>query len=200
MSPANRGTPDEDEWSTHILVHNHRDARTCICHRRLDAAQSESGAPWGARRENEFLDDVDRQDFLKALAQTCQKTSFQVHVYCLMPNHIHLVVETPDANLVAGVAWLLSTYAIRRNHRRRVAAVGMDGGGLAEPAQEGTWQIGPGGAAAARNDQPLKWIAERVHLGTSKSANGKLHAWMMGRRQSAAESSIVSVETKQPIA
>jgi REP element-mobilizing transposase RayT len=75
----------------------------------------------GDRRENVFLDDVDRQDFLKTLAETCQKTGFQVHAYCLMPNHFHLVVETPDANLVAGMAWLLSTYTIRLNQRHQLS-------------------------------------------------------------------------------
>ena len=75
----------------------------------------------GDRRENVFLDDVDRQDFLKTLAETCQKTGFQVHAYCLMPNHFHLVVETPDANLVAGMAWLLSTYTIRLNQRHKLS-------------------------------------------------------------------------------
>ena len=67
----------------------------------------------GDRREDIFLDDVDRQDFLKTLVETCQKTGFQVHAYCLMRNHFHLVVETPHANLVAGMAWLLSAYTIR---------------------------------------------------------------------------------------
>ena len=74
----------------------------------------------GDRREDVFLDDVDRQDFLKTLAETCQKTGFQVHAYCLMRNHFHLVVETPDANLVAGMAWLLSAYTIRLNHRHKL--------------------------------------------------------------------------------
>jgi REP element-mobilizing transposase RayT len=44
----------------------------------------------GDRREDIYLDDVDRQDFLKTLAETCQKTRFQVHAYCLMRNHFHL--------------------------------------------------------------------------------------------------------------
>ncbi len=38
----------------------------------------------GDRRENIFVDDVDRQDFLKTLAEACQKTSWQMHAYCLM--------------------------------------------------------------------------------------------------------------------
>lgn len=74
----------------------------------------------GDRRKAIFLDDVDRQDFLKTLAETCQKTGFEVHAYCLMPNHFHLVVETPRANLVAGMRWCLSTYTIRLNHRHQL--------------------------------------------------------------------------------
>jgi len=71
----------------------------------------------GDRRERIFLDDVDRQDFIKTLAEACQKTNWQVHAYCLMPNHYHLVLETPEPNLVAGMAWLQSTCTMRLNHR-----------------------------------------------------------------------------------
>jgi len=74
----------------------------------------------GDRGEDIFLDDVDRQDFLKTLAEACQKTGFQVHAYCLMRNHFHLVIETPNANLVAGMAWLLSAYTIRLNRRHKL--------------------------------------------------------------------------------
>jgi len=49
----------------------------------------------GDRREEIYDDDVDRQDFLKTLAETCQKTDWQVHAFCLMSNHFHLVLETP---------------------------------------------------------------------------------------------------------
>src|SRR5678816_2675060 len=45
----------------------------------------------GDRKKDIYLDDVDRQDFLKTLAETCQKTGFEVHAYCLMRNHFHLV-------------------------------------------------------------------------------------------------------------
>src|SRR5271166_5946402 len=67
----------------------------------------------GDRQQAIYLDDADRHDFLKTLAQACQKTGFQVHAYCLMRNHFHLVVETPNANLVAGMRWLLSSYTLR---------------------------------------------------------------------------------------
>jgi REP element-mobilizing transposase RayT len=74
----------------------------------------------GNRRADIYLDDVDRQDFLKTLAEACLKTGWQVHAYCLMSNHYHLVLETPNANLVAGMAWLQSTYTIRLNHRHQL--------------------------------------------------------------------------------
>jgi REP element-mobilizing transposase RayT len=74
----------------------------------------------GNRRDDIFLDDVDRHDFLKTLAEACQKTGWQVHAYCLMRNHYHLVLETPNSNLIAGMAWLQSTYTIRLNHRHQL--------------------------------------------------------------------------------
>jgi len=43
-----------------------------------------------------------------------------VHAYCLMNNHFHLVVETPNANLVAGMRWFLSTYTSRFNRRHKL--------------------------------------------------------------------------------
>jgi putative transposase len=74
----------------------------------------------GDRRENIFLDHVDRHDFIKTLAEACQKTDWQVHAYCLMSNHYHVVLETPQPNLVEGMAWLQSTYTIRLNHRHKL--------------------------------------------------------------------------------
>ena len=60
----------------------------------------------GDRREAIFVNDVDRHDFLRTLAEACLKTGWQVHAYCLMSNHFHLVVETPNANLVEGMRCL----------------------------------------------------------------------------------------------
>jgi REP element-mobilizing transposase RayT len=46
----------------------------------------------GNRREDIFLDDVDRHDFLEILAEACQKTGWQVHAFCLMSDHYHAAV------------------------------------------------------------------------------------------------------------
>jgi putative transposase len=44
----------------------------------------------------------------------------QVHAYVLMLNHFHLVVETPQPNLMAGMKWFLGTYTSRFNRRHKV--------------------------------------------------------------------------------
>lgn len=74
----------------------------------------------GDRREPIFRDDSDRKSFLTTLGEACTKTDWQIHAYCLMGNHFHLVLETPNANLVAGMRWFLSTYTARFNRRHKL--------------------------------------------------------------------------------
>ena len=81
----------------------------------------------GDQREDIFLTDVDRHDFIKTLAEACQKTGWEVHAFCLMRNHYHVVLETPNANLVSGMAWLQSTYTIRLNNRHRLTGHVLSG-------------------------------------------------------------------------
>ena len=73
----------------------------------------------GDRRQAIFKDDTDRELFLATLTEDCDKTGWQVHAYCLMDNHFHLVLEMPDANLVAGMKWFLGTYTSRFNRRHK---------------------------------------------------------------------------------
>ena len=68
-----------------------------------------------------FLDDEDRALFLRELARTQRTHRWKVELYCLLTNHLHLLIETPLANLSAGMQRLGSGYARRFNarHRRR---------------------------------------------------------------------------------
>jgi len=74
----------------------------------------------GARREPIFQDEADRQRFVETLGEVCVRSGWQVHAYCLMPNHFHLVVETPQPTLVAGMKWFLGTYTGRFNRRHKL--------------------------------------------------------------------------------
>jgi putative transposase len=75
----------------------------------------------GDRREAIFHDDRDRELFVATLAEACAKADWQIHAYCLMGNHFHLVVETPKGNLVAGMKWFLGTYTARFNRRHKLS-------------------------------------------------------------------------------
>ncbi len=74
----------------------------------------------GDRKEEIFLSDRDRYRFLDTLEEACDRSGFLVHSYVLMPNHYHLLLETPDGNLVSGMRWLQGTYTVRFNHRNNM--------------------------------------------------------------------------------
>ena len=74
----------------------------------------------GDHSEPVFRDEGDSGLFVATLAEACGKADWQVHSFCLMSNHFHLVVETPRANLVAGMKWLLGTYTIRFNRKHKL--------------------------------------------------------------------------------
>jgi REP element-mobilizing transposase RayT len=71
----------------------------------------------GNGREAIFLSDADRRMFLDVLAAVWKRYSWAVHAYCLMTNHYHLLVETPDANLSKGMRQLNGVYTQRFNRR-----------------------------------------------------------------------------------
>jgi len=71
----------------------------------------------GDRQENIYDDDVDRQAFLSVMASVCESCNWVCHAYCLMNNHYHLLVETPDANLSRGMRQLNGVYTQTFNRR-----------------------------------------------------------------------------------
>lgn len=64
-----------------------------------------------------FLDDEDRDSFLTVLSECVGRFGWVCHAYCLMDNHYHLVIETPIANLSAGMRRLNGVYTQRFNRR-----------------------------------------------------------------------------------
>ena len=75
----------------------------------------------GNRQESIFLGDRDCETFIEALGEACVKTGWMMHAFVLMKNHYHLLLETPEANLVAGMKWLQGTYTQRFNVRHKLA-------------------------------------------------------------------------------
>jgi putative transposase len=73
----------------------------------------------GNERRVIFRDDADRERFLRNLAQAQQLHGVRLYLVCLMPNHFHVLLETPAGNLSAFMAGLLTAYAVYYNRRHR---------------------------------------------------------------------------------
>jgi REP element-mobilizing transposase RayT len=71
----------------------------------------------GNRREAIYLSNDDRQCFTELLGSVCDRFNWVVHAWCLMGNHYHLVVETPDGNLARGMRQLNGVYTQQFNRR-----------------------------------------------------------------------------------
>jgi putative transposase len=64
----------------------------------------------GDRREPIYLGDADRLAWMDVLVQVCQRYNWVCHAYCLMDNHFHIVVETVEGNMSAGMRQLNGVY------------------------------------------------------------------------------------------
>lgn len=71
----------------------------------------------GNARERIVLDDDDCRVLLATLSRSIDRYGWICHGYCLMPNHYHLLVETPRPNLSLGMRHLNGVYAQRFNER-----------------------------------------------------------------------------------
>jgi putative transposase len=71
----------------------------------------------GNRQQRIFLDDRDRLTYLRLLGAVVADQAWRCLMYCLMENHVHLVIETPEPNLGVGMQCLHGTYARRFNDR-----------------------------------------------------------------------------------
>ena len=57
--------------------------------------------------------------FLEVFADVCEQHNWLCHASCLMSNHYHLLVETPDGNLSIGMRQLNGVYTQRFNRRHK---------------------------------------------------------------------------------
>jgi REP element-mobilizing transposase RayT len=98
-----------------------------------------------------FHGQKDHKQFLEVLAEAELRFGWRLHAYCLMPNHYHLVVSTPRANLSRAMGWLQTTYTARFNARHRHRRRG--------PLFAGRYK-----AQLVQADEYGRWLVEYVHL------------------------------------
>ena len=71
----------------------------------------------GRRREDIFLSRSDYESFLQILKETSEGWNIRIAAYCLMPNHYHLLVHTPDGNISRCMRHINGVYTQRFNRR-----------------------------------------------------------------------------------
>ncbi len=66
-----------------------------------------------------FKSDRDREKFLWYIEQAVDRFSIIVHAYCLMTNHYHFLIETPEPNLSKAIQWISTSYVQYFNTKRK---------------------------------------------------------------------------------
>jgi REP element-mobilizing transposase RayT len=57
----------------------------------------------GNEKKPIFRNELDFSTFIDVISDVCERYNWVIHAYCLMTNHYHLLIETPDANLSKGM-------------------------------------------------------------------------------------------------
>ena len=138
----------------------------------------------GVERRLIFLSDDDRHIYLEVLDLVVEETRWRCLAYCLMPNHVHLLIETPTPNLGVGMQRLHGLYAQDFNDRY---------------GRVGHLFQGRYGSSRIRTDAQLASIVEYISLNavraglsadpkgwpwssTAALASGSPPAWLAARR------------------
>ncbi|MBC8411836.1 MAG: transposase, partial [Rhodobacteraceae bacterium] len=74
----------------------------------------------GNYRQDLFMNDGAHEAFERCLFEACEKCGWILEGHCVMTNHFHLVVRTPEGNLSYGMKWLQATFANRYHRVRKV--------------------------------------------------------------------------------
>lgn len=136
----------------------------------------------GVGRQKIFFEESDRQIFLGRLKETCERWGIIIHGYCLMSNHYHLEVETPEGNLSKAMQWLNQVYAghINRTHGRagylfqgRFKSVLVEGETHLH-ALTRYIHLNPVRACIVKRPLDYKWSSYHIYLGLKKQP-----AWLV---------------------
>ena len=126
----------------------------------------------GNRRQPVFLDDIDRERFLELLQVACERYGWRVLAWCLMDNHVHLLVEVPADALSRGMQWLGGCYAQFFNFRHWLDGHLFQGrfrslrvADLEHAIEAGRYvDLNPERARICRAEE-YRWSSARAHLG-----------------------------------
>lgn len=127
-----------------------------------------------------YRDDVDRRVYLTMLGGTVKQLRWRLLAFCLMDNHVHLLVETPEANLGQGIQRMHGLYGHEFNRRHRRSGHVFQGryGAVRIKTDEQLWMaaayiaMNPVAAGFCHAPEEWPWSSHRAVVG------GKAPAWV----------------------
>ncbi|NOY65250.1 MAG: addiction module toxin RelE [Nitrospirae bacterium] len=130
----------------------------------------------GNAKQNIFLDENDFKEFLAILCHVVKRYNWFLHAYCLMNNHYHLIVETPEGNLSIGMRQLNGIYTQRFNKRHHRVGHLFQGRFKAILVDKESYLLelcryivlNPVRAGLTRDPNEWKWSSYRSTIGKTK--------------------------------
>jgi REP element-mobilizing transposase RayT len=127
----------------------------------------------GNRKENIFYEDIDRAVFLDKINETCDRYSLVCYAYCLMDNHYHLFLKTPNANISEGMHYLNASYTNWFKSRHKIVGVVFQGRYKSIIVDANNYSrtlsayihLNPRRAGMVGNPRDYKWSSYREYLG-----------------------------------
>ena len=141
----------------------------------------------GDGKDDIYLKDSDRELFLEVLEDVKKHFNWTLHAYCLMDNHYHLLVETPDGNLSKGMRHLNGVYTQRFNREHGRAGHVFQGRYKAILVQKGSYLLelahyivlNPVRARMVKEAKDWFWSSYRNTSGLEETTNWLSVDWIL---------------------
>lgn len=133
----------------------------------------------GNEQKQIYSSDSDYIKFLDLLARTKEKFDLKIFAYCLMTNHYHLLLETPQANISKAMQYLNSAYSGYYNARHKRVGHLLQGRYKAILVEKDNYlleltryiHLNPVRAKIVENPSAYRWSSYRVYEGREKTAD-----------------------------
>lgn len=143
----------------------------------------------GNARRPIFKDDKDRGMLLNILEEVNDRYHWLCHAYCLMSNHYHLVIETPDGNLSKGMRHLNGVYTMRFNRHHGSVGHVFQGRYKAILVQKESYLLevcryvvlNPVRAKVVEGPERWRWSSYRATAGIEKAHPCLSTDWVLGQ-------------------
>jgi len=142
----------------------------------------------GNARDKIFSDDQDREIFLSILGAVVKRYNWLCHAYCLMDNHYHFMIETPDANLSIGMRQLNGIYTQKYNRRHHKPGHIFQGRFKAILVQKENYLLelcryvvlNPVRAGVVKKPEAWRWSSYQATAGLRKKPDYLTTDWILG--------------------